>query len=76
MVRSSTLTGSDRKLRVPATVSHLCSADLLTGRLSSSKGPFVYSPKAPEVTQRLWKETMEELAFADVQTIVQKLSVR
>lgn len=44
--------------------------------VQTRKGPFAYSLKAPEVTQRLWKETMEELAFADVQTIVQKLSAK
>ncbi|KAI1394176.1 NAD(P)-binding protein [Hypoxylon trugodes] len=36
--------------------------------------PFVYSKEAEEVTQRLWKETMEELAFAGVQEIVDSLS--
>ncbi|KAF3766675.1 NAD(P)-binding protein [Cryphonectria parasitica EP155] len=40
------------------------------------KGPFAYSPKAQEVTERLWRETMQELAFADVQTIVQNLSAK
>lgn len=40
------------------------------------KGPFAYSSKAPEVTRRLWKETMEELAFADVQKIVQDLRAK
>ncbi|CAH0053839.1 unnamed protein product [Clonostachys solani] len=30
-------------------------------------GPFVYSPKAAEVTRRLWKETMKELSFANIE---------
>lgn len=38
------------------------------------KGPFAYSPQAAEVTQRLWKETMEELSFANVETIVKNLN--
>ncbi|KAI1087261.1 NAD(P)-binding protein [Rostrohypoxylon terebratum] len=36
--------------------------------------PFVYSKEAEEVTQRLWKETLEELSFAGVQDIVQSLA--
>jgi hypothetical protein len=39
-------------------------------------GPFVYSRKAEEVRQRLWKETLDELAFANIQAIVQDLSAR
>ncbi|KAI1817112.1 NAD(P)-binding protein [Poronia punctata] len=35
--------------------------------------PFVYSKDAVQVVQRLWKETMEELAFAGVQDIVDGL---
>lgn len=53
-----------------------CRARMLTVPPHSRKGPFAYSPKAPEVTQRLWKETMQELAFADVQTIIQRLKAK
>ncbi|KAI0020913.1 NAD(P)-binding protein [Xylariomycetidae sp. FL0641] len=35
--------------------------------------PFVYSEEAIVVTRRLWKETMEELAFAGAQGIVDNL---
>ncbi|KAG8164066.1 hypothetical protein KVR01_005984 [Diaporthe batatas] len=35
------------------------------------RGPFAYSEKAPAVTQRLWKETMAELSFANAEAIVQ-----
>lgn len=37
-------------------------------------GVFVYSKKAPKVTRRLWDETMNELAFANVESIIHTLS--
>lgn len=36
--------------------------------------PFVYSKEAEEVTQRLWKETLEALSVAGVQDIIQSLA--
>ncbi|KAI1080969.1 NAD(P)-binding protein [Whalleya microplaca] len=35
--------------------------------------PFVYSEEGKQVTQQLWKETMEELSFAGAQEIVASL---
>lgn len=49
---------------------------LLTRIYYLRKGPFAYSPQAAEVTQRLWKETMQELSFANVQAIVKDLSAK
>ncbi|KAI0192847.1 hypothetical protein F4808DRAFT_363370 [Astrocystis sublimbata] len=36
--------------------------------------PFVYTPDKERVMPRLWKETMSELAFANVETIIEELS--
>ncbi|KAJ8128699.1 hypothetical protein O1611_g4936 [Lasiodiplodia mahajangana] len=36
--------------------------------------PFVYSPDQARVMPRLWKETMNELAFANVESAIQELS--
>ncbi|KAI3317933.1 NAD(P)-binding protein [Xylariaceae sp. AK1471] len=36
--------------------------------------PFVYQPKGQKVAERLWKETLEELAFAKVADIIHGLS--
>lgn len=46
----------------------------LTSFHHTRKGPFAYSPQAAEVMQRLWKETMDELSFANVEAIVKDLS--
>ncbi len=35
--------------------------------------PFVYTEQGRNVAQRLWKETMDELAFANVENIIQEL---
>ncbi|KAI2621801.1 retinol dehydrogenase 12 [Hypoxylon sp. NC1633] len=38
--------------------------------------PIVYKPEGHKITQQLWKETMEELAFAKAADIVDSLSVK
>ena len=35
--------------------------------------PYVYSKEAVQTTQRLWKETMNELSFAGVEVIIEGL---
>ncbi|VUC36374.1 unnamed protein product [Clonostachys rosea] len=40
---------------------------VIDGNKIRPMGPFVYSPKSAEVTRRLWKETMKELAFANIE---------
>lgn len=35
--------------------------------------PLVYSIEGKEVTEQLWMETMEELSFAQVDTIVKNI---
>lgn len=34
----------------------------------------VYTTKGEEVAKRLWRETMDELSFAKVESIVEELS--
>lgn len=36
--------------------------------------PFVYSDEAKVVSQRLWKETMDELSFAGVDRVLEEIS--
>ena len=35
---------------------------------------FVYEPEAPDVINRLWEETMEELSFARVTDILDSVN--
>jgi hypothetical protein len=36
--------------------------------------PLIYKPDGEQLIKRLWKETMDELAFANVEDILQNLS--
>lgn len=36
--------------------------------------PFVYQSKGQEIAERLWQETMDELAFANVSGVIKELS--
>ena len=40
----------------------------------SSMAPIIYTDDGKKVSQQLWKETMAELAFADVEKIVQGIA--
>ncbi|KAI0861223.1 hypothetical protein F4860DRAFT_476331 [Xylaria cubensis] len=46
----------------------------LEDRKLTPMAPFVYSSDQERVTARLWKETIDELAFANVEAIIQELS--
>ncbi|KAI1128599.1 hypothetical protein F5Y10DRAFT_264943 [Nemania abortiva] len=46
----------------------------LEDRILTPMAPFVYSPDQARVMPRLWKETMSELAFAEVEGIIQELT--
>jgi len=35
-----------------------------------SSAPIVYTAEGEQISKRLWRETMEELSFAEVQDIV------
>lgn len=37
--------------------------------------PLIYQPEGEKLMKRLWKETMDELAFANVEDILRKLSI-
>ncbi|KAI1821195.1 NAD(P)-binding protein [Xylaria intraflava] len=38
--------------------------------------PFVYRPEGQKIAQQLWKETLEELAFAKISTIIDSLGIK
>ena len=37
--------------------------------------PIIYSEEGKKISEQLWKETMEELAFAKVEEIIKAISV-
>lgn len=42
---------------------------------SDSMAPLVYSSEGQEIISELWKETMAELSFAQVDTILQEMGI-
>lgn len=42
---------------------------------SDSMAPLVYSSEGQEIRSELWKETMAELSFAQVDTILQEIGI-
>ncbi|KAI0146383.1 NAD(P)-binding protein [Xylariaceae sp. FL1272] len=38
--------------------------------------PFVYRPEGQKIAQQLWKETLEELAFAKISTVIDNLGIK
>lgn len=38
--------------------------------MTTRMAPLVYSDEAAQITEELWKETMEELSFAGVREII------
>lgn len=43
---------------------------MLTLMSTFSSAPIVYTTEGEQIAKRLWRETMEELSFAEVQGIV------
>lgn len=55
---------------MPSFDSYMKIANILYARMP----PLLYEPEGEKIAERLWRETLDELAFANVAKIVDSLS--